>query len=60
MKDLFGNETNFKQSKKKIHAATKKEVAHIKSEVKASDTGLNSVYKDFGNYIQNRRGNKTL
>jgi hypothetical protein len=60
MKDLFGDELNIKPTKKKIHAATKKEVERIKSEVKTSDTGLNSVYKDFGNYIQNKRGNKTL
>lgn len=62
MKDLFGNEFPHSQNKKskKIHVATKKEVVYTKSEIETSDTGLNSVYKDFGNYIQNKRGNKTL
>lgn len=58
MKDLFGNEvTKVKPQKKKIHVATKKEVVNEK--IDSNCIGLNSIWKDFGNYIINDRGNKT-
>lgn len=59
MKDLFGNEVPVNRAKsKKIHVSTKKEA--VREKVVSKDIGLNSIYKDFGNYLANIRNNKAL
>lgn len=56
MKNLFGEDVEKTTStKKKIHVVTKAKA--VKEEIKYK--GLNEVYKELGDWIINKRGNKT-
>lgn len=54
--DLFGESPVSKAKTKTV--STKNKIAVKLTELNASKDALNSIYKDFGKYIREERGNK--
>ncbi len=57
-KDLFGDEARIHEPVKQATKNKQKVTDHKK--LRTEELGLNSVYKDFGEYIKNGRNNKAL